>query len=227
MGLDARGRCDQEGSPYEMFGNREAVFLFVAPGGAGRIRLTMTESPSARLLAMFHEAGIPFDSVDDAWQRAEHLSPLLGWLTASFPDEESFRTCSEWLRLCASRIDGGEPAASLFAQARGNAPRQAHVAAGKLVDLRNECILARRPAAAALADAANHLCEVWAAVTTHEEDGETEPWGRAKAAAVAMVTAWLYQQNLKEEDKQARIIARVELTRLLREARAAVRPAQS
>ncbi|WPB73762.1 hypothetical protein KYC5002_32575 [Archangium violaceum] len=186
----------------------------------------MTESPSARLLAMFHEAGIPFDSVEDAWRRSEHLSPLLGWLTASFPDEAAFQTCSEWLRLCASRVDGGEPAAALFAQARGNAPRQAHVAAGKLVDLRNECILARRPAAAAFADAANHLCEVWTAVTTHEEDGETEPWGRAKAAAVAMVTAWLYQQELEEEDKQARLLARAELTRLLREARAAVRPDQ-
>ncbi len=64
-------------------------------------------------------------------------------------------------------------------------------------------------------------------MTTHEEDAETEPWGRAKAAAVAMVTAWVYQQGLEEEDKQARRLARVELTRLLREARAAVRPGEA
>lgn len=187
----------------------------------------MTESPSARLLAMFHEAGIHFESADDAWQRAEHLFPLLGWLTASFPDEWAFRTCAEWLRRCASRIDGSEPAAELFAQARSDAPRQAHVVAGRLVDLRNEHVLARRPAAAAFADAANHLCEVWAAVTTDETDAETEPWARAKAAAAAMVTAWLYQQGLEEQDKEARTLARVELIRLLRSARAMVRPDES
>jgi hypothetical protein len=173
---------------------------------------------------MFHEAGIHFESADDAWQRAEHLYPLLGWLTASFPDEKAFRTCAEWLRVCASRIDGSEPAAALFAQARTGSPRQAHISAGGLVDLRNECILARKPAAAAFADAANHLCEVWAAVTTHEADAETEPWGRAKAAAAAVVTAWLYQQGLEEQDKEARRLARLELTRLLRAARATVRP---
>jgi hypothetical protein len=187
----------------------------------------MTESPSARLLAMFHEAGIHFESADDAWQRAEHLYPLLGWLTASFPDERAFRSCAEWLRLCASRIDGSEPAAALFAQARLDSPRQAHIVAGGLVDLLNERVLARQPAAAAFADAANNLCEVWAAVTTDEMDAETEPWARAKAAAAAMVTAWLYQQGLEEQDKEARALARVELTRLLRTARTTVRPDES
>ena len=171
------------------------------------------------MLAMFHEAGIHFESADDAWRRAEHLYPLLGWLTASFPEERAFQTCVEWLRLCASHIEGGEMVPTLFAQARSNAPRQAHGVARGLVDLRDERILAGKPAAAAFADAANHLCEVWAAVTTKEEDAETEPWARAKAATTAMVTAWLYQQDLDEQDKAARTLARLELTRLLRTAR--------
>ncbi|MBZ4419551.1 hypothetical protein [Myxococcus sp. RHSTA-1-4] len=182
----------------------------------------MTESPSTRLLFIFQQSGIHFESVEDAWRRAEHLYPLLGWLTASFPDARAFETCVEWLRLCAARIKGSEPAAALFARARSGAPRQAHVVAGGLVDLRNENILARRPAAAAFADAANHLCEVWAAVTTDERDAETEPWARAKAASAAMVTAWVYQQELEEQDKEARSRARVELTQLLRAARETV-----
>ncbi|WNG40285.1 hypothetical protein F0U61_46345 [Archangium violaceum] len=180
----------------------------------------MNESPSARLLAMFHEAGIHFESAEDAWRRAEHLSPLLGWLTASFPEERAFQTCVEWLRLCSSRVEGSEAVPTLFARARSDSPRQAHVVAGGLVDLRNELILARKPAAAAFADAANHLCEVWAAVATGEQDAETEPWARAKAAAVAMVTAWLKQQGLDEKEREARTQARIELTRILRTARA-------
>jgi hypothetical protein len=183
----------------------------------------MTESPSAFMLSMFHEAGIPFESVEDAWQRAEHLYPLLGWLTASFPDVRAFQTCAEWLRLCAARIDGSEPAAALFARARSDAsPRQAHIVAGGLGDLRNERILAGQPAAAAFADAASHLCEVWAAVTTREEDADTHPWARAKAATEAMVTARLYQQGLSEQDKAAKTAARIELTGLLRSARTMV-----
>ncbi|WP_246357206.1 hypothetical protein [Pyxidicoccus fallax] len=168
---------------------------------------------------MFHEAGFPFESVDAAWRGSEHLYPLLGSLTASFPDARAFQTCAEWLRLCAAHIEGSEPAAALFARACSEVPRQSHIVASGLGDLRNECILARRPAAAAFADSASHLCEAWAAVSTGEVDDETEPWARAKAAAKAMVTAWLYQQGLEEEDKEARTRARVELTRLLRTAR--------
>nr|QKW93795.1 hypothetical protein [Vitiosangium cumulatum] len=186
-----------------------------------------TDAPSTRMLALFQGAGIHFESAEDAWRRAEHLYPLLGWLTSSFPDERAFLTCAEWLRRCAERIEDARPAAELFAQARSGAPRQAHVVAGRLVDLRNEWILAKKPAAAAFADAANHLCEVWAAVTTGEVDAETEPWARAKAAAVAMVTAWLYQQGLEEDDKAERERARVDLTRLLRTARAAGHPEET
>lgn len=178
----------------------------------------MTDSPSTRLLSLFQQAGIPFESVEEAWQRAEHLWPLLGWLTARFPDASAFQTCAAWLRLCASHLDDNGSAA-LFAQARSDAPRQAHVVAGKLVDVRNASVLARRPASAAFADAANHLCEVWAAVTTQETDAETEPWARAKAAATAMVTAWIYQHDLDEQDKAARKRASAELIQLLREAR--------
>jgi hypothetical protein len=181
-----------------------------------------TESPSSRMLSIFHDGGIDFESADDAWRRAEHLYPLLGWLTASFPDTRAFQTCAEWLRLCATHIEGGEPAAALFTRAGSDAPRQAHAVASGLVDLRNECVLAQRPAAAAFADAANHLCEVWAAVLAHEADAETESWDRAKAATTAMVTARLYQQGLEEQDKEARTRARVELTRLLRTARETV-----
>ncbi|PTL77055.1 hypothetical protein [Vitiosangium sp. GDMCC 1.1324] len=188
----------------------------------------MTDAPSTRMLALFQGAGIQFESAEDAWRRAEHLYPLLGWLTARFPDERAFGTCAEWLRLCASRIEDAAPAAELFAQARSGAhPRQAHIVAGKLGDLRNEWILARKPAAAAFADAASHLCEVWAAVTTGEMDAETEPWARGKAAAGAMVTAWLYQQGLKEDDKAEREKARIALTGLLRTARAAGHPEET
>ncbi|MFP2923950.1 hypothetical protein ACLESO_01785 [Pyxidicoccus sp. 3LG] len=183
----------------------------------------MAESPSEFMLSMFHQAGIHFESVEEAWQRAEHLYPLLGWLTARFPDASAFQTCAEWLKLCASHIEGSEPAAALFAQARSDAsPRQAHIVAGRLGDIRNERILARQPAAAAFADAASDLCEVWAAVTTQEEDAETNPWARAKAAAEAMVTARLYQQGLSEQDKEAKKAARLELTGLLRSARTTV-----
>ncbi|WP_241759271.1 hypothetical protein [Pyxidicoccus parkwayensis] len=170
---------------------------------------------------MFHEGGFPFESVDDAWLHAEHLYPLLGWLTASFPDAHAFQTCAEWLRLCAARIEGSEPSAVLFAQARSDAPpRQAHIVASRLGDVRNEHILARKPAAAAFADAASHLAEAWAAITTQEVESEDEPWARAKAAAAAMVTAWVYQRGLGDEDKEARKQARVELTRMLRSAHA-------
>ena len=143
----------------------------------------MTESPDAFLLSMFQKAGNPVESVEAAWQRSEYLYPLLGWLTANFPEPAAFQTCAEWLRLCAAHIEGSVPAANVFSQARSEAPRQGHIAAGQLVDLRNQAILERKPAVAAFSDAANHLCEVWAAVTTQEADAETEPWARAKAAA--------------------------------------------
>ncbi|NVI96641.1 hypothetical protein HV824_00685 [Myxococcus sp. AM009] len=182
----------------------------------------MSESPDVFLLGMFQKSGLAFGSVDEAWQRSEHLYPLLGWLTARFPEPTAFQVCTEWLRQAATRVEGSAAAADLFAQARGEAPRQGHVIAGRLGDLRNASILERKPAVAAFADAASHLCEVWAAVTTNEGDTETNPWARAKAAAGAMVTALLEQRGEAAEDPAAKARARVELTELLRTARAAI-----
>ncbi|MFP2957276.1 hypothetical protein ACLEPN_05445 [Myxococcus sp. 1LA] len=180
----------------------------------------MTESPDAFLLGLFQKSGLPHGSVEEVWQRSEHLYPLLGWLTAHFPEPTAFQVCAEWLRQVATRIDGAGAAADLFAQAVGEAPRQAHVVAGKLGDLRNASILEQKPAVAAFADAASHLCEVWAAVTTNEVDEETHPWARAKAAASAMGTALLAQRGQEAQDTIAKAQARVELTELLRAARA-------
>ncbi|QDF05818.1 hypothetical protein [Myxococcus xanthus] len=182
----------------------------------------MTESPDPFLLSMFQQSGLACGSVDEVWQRSEYLYPLLGWLTAQFPEPTAFQVCAEWLRQAATRVEGSAAAADLFAQARGEAPRQGHVIAGALGDLRNASILERKPAVAAFADAASHLCEVWAAVTTNEVDAETNPWARAKAAAGAMVTALLEQRGQDEKDPAAKAQARVELTELLRTARAAI-----
>ncbi|WP_434348633.1 hypothetical protein ACN6A1_15160 [Myxococcus virescens] len=182
----------------------------------------MSESPDAFLLGMFQKSGLACGSVDEAWQRSEYLYPLLGWLTARFPEPTAFQICAEWLRLAATRVEGATAAADLFAQARGEAYRQGHVIAGALGDLRNASILEQKPAVAAFADAASHLCEVWAAVTTNEADAETNPWVRAKAAAGAMVTALVEQRGQDEKDPAAKAQARVELTELLRTARAAI-----
>ncbi|WP_044889218.1 hypothetical protein [Myxococcus hansupus] len=179
----------------------------------------MTEAPDAFLLSIFQKSGISLGSVAEAWERSEHLYPLLGWLTASFPAPSAFDICAEWLRRCAERIDGGAPVAALFARARDEGPRQAHVVAGALGDVRNQSILDGKPAVAAFADGASDLCEVWAAVTTNEADAETEAWARAKSASAAMVTALLAQRG---QDAQAKAAARVELTGLLRLARATV-----
>lgn len=180
----------------------------------------MSETPSARMLALFQANGLHFDSAEDAWARAEHLSPLLGWLVARFPDERAFQACAEWLRLCAERIPDAKPAAERFAQAlSGTHPRRAHLAASALGDLRNAATLGSKPAAAAFADAASHLAEVWAAVTTGEVDGETEPWSRAREATRALVTAWLTHQGVDSEDKPSRRKAQGELVDLLRQAR--------
>ncbi|MFY2562825.1 hypothetical protein ACN469_34850 [Corallococcus terminator] len=180
----------------------------------------MSETPSTRMLALFQANEIHFDSAEDAWARAEHLSPLLGWLTAQFPDEGAFQTCAEWLRQCAERIPDAKPAAKRFAQARsGEHPRQAHLVASQLGDLRNASVLARKPVAAAFADAASHLAEVWAAVTTGEVDEETEPFSRARQASQAMVAAWLGHQGLDSKDSPSRRKAQGELLDLLRQAR--------
>lgn len=180
----------------------------------------MSQSPDVFLLDMFREAGLACGSVDEAWQRSEYLYPLLGWLTARFPEPTAFQVCAEWLRQAATRIDGAAAAADLFARARGEAPRQGHVIAGALGDLRNQSILEQKPAVAAFADAASHLCEVWAAVTTNEADAETNSWARAKAASAAMVMALLEQRGQDARDPAAKAQARVELTELLRTARA-------
>ncbi|MBL0694037.1 hypothetical protein [Comamonas sp. JC664] len=182
----------------------------------------MTEAPDAFLLSLFQKSGISLDSVEEAWERSEHLYPLLGWLTASFPAPSAFDVCAEWLRRCSERIDGAAPAAALFARARDEGPRQAHVVAGALGDARNQAILDGKPAVAAFADAASDLCEVWAAVTTNELDGETEAWARARSASTAMVTALLSQRGQDAKNAQLKAAARVELTGLLRLARAAV-----
>ena len=179
----------------------------------------MNEAPDVFLLSLFEKSGISVGSVEEAWERSEYLYPLLGWLTASFPAPSAFDICAEWWRQCAERIDGGAPVAALFARARDEGSRQAHVVAGALGDLRNQAILDGKPAVAAFADAASDVCEVWAAVTTHEEDAETEAWARAKSASAAMVTALLSQ---REQDAQFKAAARVELTGLLRLARATV-----
>ncbi|NTX55528.1 hypothetical protein [Myxococcus sp. CA039A] len=182
----------------------------------------MSETPTTQLLALFQANDLHFDSAEDAWARAEHLSPLLGWVVAHFPDERAFQTCAAWLSLCAEHIQDAKPAAERFAQARSGAhPRQAHIVASKLGDVRNASILARKPAAAAFADAASHLAEVWAAVTTGEVDEETDPWARARGASQAMVTAWVEHQGLGSKDNPGRQKALGELLDLLRQARRA------
>lgn|GEM_PF-2846508 len=180
----------------------------------------MSETPSTRMLALFQANDIHFDSAEDAWARAEHLYPLLGWLVAHFPDERAFRSCAEWLRLCTGRIQDARPSAERFAQAlSGEHPRRAHLVASALGDLRNAAVLDKKPAAAAFADAASHLAEAWAAVTTGEVDDASEPWSRAQEAAQAMVTAWLGYQGLDSKDGPSRRKAQEELLDLLRQAR--------
>ncbi|WP_338868942.1 hypothetical protein [Myxococcus stipitatus] len=176
--------------------------------------------PTAQMLDIFQANHIHFGSAEEAWARAEHLFPLLGWVVAHFPNPQAFQVCAEWLRLCAARIEDARPAAELFAQARSSVhPRQAHIVAGQLGDLRNQWILEKKPAAAAFADSASDLAETWAAITTGESDGETGAWARAKAATRAMVTAWVEHQGLDSEDSSLRRPAQVALVGLLRQSR--------
>ncbi|MCP3065115.1 hypothetical protein LXT21_40720 [Myxococcus sp. K38C18041901] len=181
------------------------------------------ETPDAQMLAIFEANDFHYASVEEAWAKARHLYPLLPSVVDRFPEERAHQVCSEWLSRVAERIQDARPAAELFAQARSKAPpRQAHLVASKLGDLRNAWVLGKKPAAAAFADGAGHLAEVWAARTSGEEDGETDAWKRSQEASTALVTAWVLHQGLVDTDKEARVRAREALTDLLREARGAL-----
>ncbi|WP_426732802.1 hypothetical protein [Myxococcus faecalis] len=180
------------------------------------------ETPDVRMLAIFEANGFHFASVEEAWARARHLYPLLPSVVDRFPEERAHQVCADWLSRVAERIQDARPAAELFAQARSKTPpRQAHLVASGLGDLRNAWVLGSKPAAAAFADAASHLAEVWAARTSGEEDAETDAWARSQEASKALVTAWVLNQGRGDQDKEARVQAREALTDLLREARAA------
>ncbi|MCP3098035.1 hypothetical protein LZ198_03990 [Myxococcus sp. K15C18031901] len=182
----------------------------------------MPDSVDAALLALFQRSDLPYDTVEDAWRRSAFLAPLVGWVAARFPEERAFRVCADWLARLAERIPEAKPAADLFAQAADTSqgPHQANVVAGRLGDLRNASILARRPAAAAFADGASDLAEVWAAATKGPADDESDPWARARAASHALVTAWVLHAGQDPEDKALRAAATKELLALLRECRA-------
>ncbi|MCE9669750.1 hypothetical protein LY474_18290 [Myxococcus stipitatus] len=183
----------------------------------------MSDTVDAALLACYQRSGIQYDTVEEAWRQSQHLSPLVGWVLARFPDERAFRVCADWLARCAERIPEAKPAADLFAQAtaREKGPHQANVVAGRLGDLRNGAIMAGKPAVAAFADGASDLAEVWAAATTGQVDAEVDPWARGRTASKALVTAWAGHAGLDSDDKAARAQATKALLDLLRECRAA------
>jgi len=183
----------------------------------------MSDPIDAALLASYRRSGIQYDTVEEAWRQSRHLGPLVGWVLARFPDERAFRVCAAWLARCVERIPEAKPAADLFAQAtaREQGPHQANVVAGRLGDLRNEAIMAGKPAVAAFADGASDLAEAWAAATTGQVDAEVDPWARGRTASKALVTAWAAHSGWSPEDREARAQATRALLDLLRECRAA------
>lgn len=165
----------------------------------------MAEAPPAqRLLAVFTAAKLEFSSADQAWAEAVQLSPLLGYVVALFPHSPaSFELCVAWLKLGAQRLELDLAPVNRLADAREASKAGRNRAAFELGSLRNEAVLAGRPAQAAFADAAAHLAEVWA----DPADEENDAFARAAAASQALITATVCAEG-KTDDAAARAVAR-------------------
>jgi hypothetical protein len=144
--------------------------------------------------------GVECSTADEAWERCEHLTPMLFRLLAA-PSPGALAAVAQLMdRVVPSEVSG------LLAQA--GTPG----IASRLGDVRNLAILEKEPAKAALADAAQHIAEVWAA----PGDAGNEPLPRARAAAAALASAWLMANNRTEEEAAQRVVARLALTAALR-----------
>lgn len=173
----------------------------------------MAEVAAQRLLAVFSSAKLQFVSADEAWTNAVHVSPLVGYVLALFPSSPaSFELCVAWLRLGAQRLELDPAPIGRLAEARDASLAGRNRAAFDLGSLRNEAVLARRPAQAALADAVTHIAEVWADPTAAENDA----FARAAAASKALISATLLTEG-KPDDVAAREVARSRWLGWLRE----------
>jgi len=144
--------------------------------------------------------GVECSTADEAWERCEHLTPMLFRLLA-VPSTSGLMALAQLL----DRVAATEVSALL---ARAGTPG----IASQLGDVRNLAILDKEPARAALADAAQHIAEVWAA----PGDAGNEALPRARAAASALASAWLLANNKNEEEAADRVVARLALTAALR-----------
>jgi hypothetical protein len=162
------------------------------------------------MLAQFARADVRYTTLEEAWIQSGYASPLLGYLLARFPEAAAFDQVLRFLEAVGTQLgDAAEKTLPLMAGVRDATQGERNRAASAAGDARNHAVMAKRPAAAAFADAVDHVLQVWA--DPQDEQGGNAPFPRASATVTALVSSLQLHQGSSEADPQARAQVRQQL----------------